>query len=72
MNFKIIAFKFFGELRTRHAVVVDGSVVELPPGMHPIRRVVAPYVARLRDGATGYMARVKPDGSWTAFESGRI
>jgi hypothetical protein len=53
-------------------VIVDGSAVELPHGMHPIRRIVAPYVAQLRDGAVGYMARVNPDGSWTAFESGRI
>jgi hypothetical protein len=70
--FKIITFKFFGEPRKRFAVLVDGSAVELPHGMHPIRRIVAPYVAQLRDGTTGYMARVNPDGSWTAFESGRI
>ena len=70
--FKIIKFSFFGESRKRFAVLVDGSAVELPFGMHPIRRVVAPYVAQLRAGCTGYMARVNEDGSWSAFESGRI
>lgn len=70
--FKIVPFKFFGESRKRFAVLVDGSAVELPSGMHPIKRVVAPYVAQLRDGRMGYMARVNHDGSWSAFEVGRI
>jgi len=70
--FKIVPFKFFGESHKRFAVLVDGSAVELPIGMHPIRRVVAPYVAQLREGRKGYMARVNADGSWTAFEIGRL
>ena len=72
MAFKIVPFKYFGENRKRFAVLVDGSAVELPRGMHPIRRVVAPYVEQLRGGRLGYMARIKTDGSWTAFESGRL
>ena len=71
-TFKIVPFKFFGESRKRFAVLVDGSAVELPRGMHPIRRVVAPYVAQIQAGRLGYMARIRPDGSWTAFEGGRI
>lgn len=70
-DFKIVPFKYFGEPRKRHAVIVDGSAVELPRGMAPIRAVVAPYVQELRAGRPGVMARVRPDG-WTAFEMGRL
>jgi hypothetical protein len=71
MDFKIVKFNYFNEDHSHHAVVLGRNVVELPHGVAPIRRVVAPYVERLKQGEVGRMARIF-DGKWTAFEIGRL
>ena len=72
MDFEIVPFKFFGEPQERFAAVIGNTAVEIPYGVPPNKRCVAPFIELLNKGQRGNMATVRDDGSWSAFEAGRL
>ena len=72
MDFEIVPFRFFGESQERYAALIGSRAVEIPIGVPPNKRCVAPFIQLLMKGQRGNMATVRADGSWTAFEAGRL